>query len=314
MRLFIVDDDVGMDRDGVWEKGSYWLPWFKFTDPDGGLELIYILREPNVTVLGVTTMMGVVTADVAVSAAKKILTVLDRDDVPVLPGAQIPADLGKETAASRFIVDMVRKYPGRVEIIATGPLTNIATAMMMEPELPKLWHTLHFATGEFLGKLGKKSKWFNLSFLGISDLNINIDPVAAEYVLKYGGSFPIYPNELMDDVVLERRDHEKIRKTERSKRARFIAYELAPLNFLTKFFNPWRGIPVHGAVAVGLILNPKLRCKTIESAIVMKKYGYRGYAFELSDDPVLPKHKIHFHLDKVARNQIHKRLLERILK
>lgn len=157
-----------------------------------------------------------------------------------------------------------------------------------------------------------RGKWFNLSFLGISDLNINVDFHATEYVLKYGGSFPIYPNELMDDVVLERRDYEKIRKTERSKRARFIAYELAPLNFLIKFFNPWRGIPVHGAVAVGLILNPKLRCKTIESAIVMKKYGYRGYAFELSDEPALAKHKIYFDLDRAARNQIRQKLLKRI--
>ena len=39
--LFIIDDDVGMNRDGVWDEGHYWLNFVKITDPDGGLELIY---------------------------------------------------------------------------------------------------------------------------------------------------------------------------------------------------------------------------------------------------------------------------------
>lgn len=42
-RLFIIDDDIGMDRVGVGKTGSYWMPWLKITDPDGGLELIYAL-------------------------------------------------------------------------------------------------------------------------------------------------------------------------------------------------------------------------------------------------------------------------------
>lgn len=62
-----------------------------------------------------------------------------------------------------------------VEIIATGPLTNIATAMMMEPRLPQFWKELHFGTGEFLGALGNLSDLFWLTLIGIGDLNIHVD-------------------------------------------------------------------------------------------------------------------------------------------
>lgn len=255
--------------------------------------------------------MGAVTSDVAISAAENILKVLGRKDVPVFKGAQTPADLGKETAASRFIVDMVRKYPGRVEIIATGPLTNIATAMMMEPELPKLWHTLHFATGEFFGSLGEKSDWYKFYLLGLSDLNINVDVAATEYVLAHGGSFPVYPNELMDDISFVRSDYQKIKDAgeTKSKLARFLTHELGPLNFLARFFR----IPLHAVIPMGIILDPEAKCEVIEKAVVMKKSGIRGYAFALSDDPGLPKHKICFQLDNAGKNAIHEKLMQRLL-
>ena len=44
-RLIIIDDDIGLNWEAVWKHGHYEFPYLKITDPDGGLELIYALRD-----------------------------------------------------------------------------------------------------------------------------------------------------------------------------------------------------------------------------------------------------------------------------
>ncbi|HBL21802.1 MAG TPA: nucleoside hydrolase, partial [Alteromonas mediterranea] len=41
-------------------------------------------------------------------------------------------------SSAQFIVDMARKYPGEITIVAIGPLGNLALALRLEPDLPKL--------------------------------------------------------------------------------------------------------------------------------------------------------------------------------
>ncbi|MFX0135879.1 MAG: nucleoside hydrolase [Candidatus Hodarchaeota archaeon] len=307
--IIIIDDDVGMFKDAIWKYGHYAIPWLKITDPDGGLELIYGLRDPNTQVLGVTIIMGVASTDVCVQAAKNILNILNIKDVPVLRGARTPKDLGVETEAARFIVNTVMDNPGQVEIIATGPLTNIATAIMIEPELPKYWHTLHFATGEFRSALGEISDLYYPSLLGIPDLNINVDINATRYVLEHGEAFPIYPNEIMDDIILTRKDYNRI-KNAGTKIGNYIAYELKIHDFIFGIFG---GMIPHGVVPIALALDPSYKCKTIESAIVMKNYGSQGYAFVLSNNPKLNKHKIYLRINEADKGRIHQKLIERLI-
>jgi len=231
----------------------------------------------------------------------------------VLKGAESHRDLGKETEAARFIVNMCRRYPGRVEIIATGPLTNIATALMMEPKLPELWKTLHFATGEFRGKLGVRSDLYLPILFGVQELNTNVDYKATNYVLKHGGSFPIYPNEVMDDVIVSGSDYKRI-KASKSNLAKFLTYEMRITNFIFSHFIPLsRGLVTHGVIPTAMALDPTYKSETIESAVEMRGYGYQGYTFILSDNPELPKHKIHIKLDKATTERMHETLIKRLL-
>lgn len=311
-RLIIIDDDVGFYRDIVWKYGSYILPWVKITDPDGGLELIYALREPNVRVLGITTIMGCANTEICVQAANRVLKVLGLNEIPVLIGARSPSDLGVETKAARFIIDAVMNNPGKVEIIATGPLTNIATAMMLEPKLPKYWRKLHFATGEFRKALGETSDLYVPTILGFSDLNTNMDVKATQYILNHGGAFPIYPNEIMDDIFLNRTDYKLIIRAGTSL-GDFVAYELRIANFISNYFVPFsKGIATHGVIPTGLALDPSYECECIESAVVMKDFGYQGCAFVLSNDQDLPKHKIYVKLKESSKERMHRTLINRL--
>ena len=40
--------------------------------------------------------------------------------------------------AVNFMIDTIRKYPGEVILWCGGPLTNVALALQIEPDLPKL--------------------------------------------------------------------------------------------------------------------------------------------------------------------------------
>ena len=152
----------------------------------------------------------------------------------------------------------------------------------------------------------------NGELIGIPDLNINVDVEATKYVLKHGGNFPIYPNEVMDEIKLSRSDYYKI-KNSGSLLGKFLGYELNIHNFLFNEIAPIGGIIPHGVVSTGLALDLTYDCKYIESAVEMRNFGSQGYAFVLSNNPNLPKHKIYYKLNKDSKKRIHKTLLERCI-
>lgn len=288
-RLIIIDDDLAMLKHEVARDGTYMAPWLKITDPDGGLELIYVLREPGVRVLGVTCAMGCSSTRVCMESAKKILELAGHPEIPVLEGARSAADLGKPTEAARFIIDMVMGHPGQVEIIATAPLTNIATALMLEPCLTKNWKALHFATGEFMGALGEKSDAYPLRYF-YHDLNINADPEAARYVLDRGGDFPIYPNEIMDDAWLTRADLRALKQAD-TPLARLVADELNPFFSVVSTVGRlvgFRGLNLHGVIPAAMAFDPSLAepPRMLRVTMVPAKSG--GFAFALTNDPAVP--------------------------
>jgi purine nucleosidase len=180
MRTILLDTDIG-------------------SDVDDALALGVALASPELRIVGVTCVAKIARRRAA--AAARILGFAGRGDVPVFVGED-EAVLRKERfvwreiedrglpdgpdaavaaePAPEAIVRLARELPG-LELVAIGPLTNLARALALDPELPKRVAGLTVMGGHVrdvrIGRLRCKP--------GI-DYNLCSDPEASVSVLGAG--------------------------------------------------------------------------------------------------------------------------------
>ncbi|MGI5441769.1 nucleoside hydrolase [Streptomyces shenzhenensis] len=182
-RRLILDTDVAMGAPGE--------------DIDDGFALAYAIAEPALRLDLVTTVEGNTDVDSATVLALELLHRLGRSDIPVVRGAD-RALLGIRRARTRqsdvlqrfgspppsdrraatAIVDHVMAHPGEVTLAQIGPLTNLATALAIEPELATAIDRIVLMGGYFFGTQN------NATVPG--EFNIWADPEAAVRVLRSG--------------------------------------------------------------------------------------------------------------------------------
>ncbi|MFF5296132.1 nucleoside hydrolase [Paractinoplanes globisporus] len=128
------------------------------TGVDDALAIAYLLATPSVSLLGIGTCNGNTSA---VQAARNTLGLLDLSHVPDIPvaigegeirrgAAEVHGDNGvggvalphggepDPRTATQLLRDLVRDNPGELHILATGPCTNLATALTEMPEISGL--------------------------------------------------------------------------------------------------------------------------------------------------------------------------------
>jgi purine nucleosidase len=174
------------------------------TGIDDALGLLYACAAPKTTILGVSTVAGNVDLVRATRNTRAVLALAGRADIPVWPGCARPImrepedasavhggsglghavlpdppTAGKPGNAIDEIVAAARARAGEMVLVATGPLTNIAVALMREPDLPKLLKRLVLMGGAF--KEGGNTT-------PAAEFNIWHDPEAARIVFQsFGG-------------------------------------------------------------------------------------------------------------------------------
>ncbi|MBT9777784.1 nucleoside hydrolase [Clostridium sp. MCC353] len=170
---------------------------------DDSLALMMALSSPELDVVGITTVCGNVPPHMGAENALKLLKFMDRLDIPVYCGEAMPlvreyvsaqdthgmdglGESGLETVteaewkdgAVDFILETLRTEE-QLSIIAIGPLTNIAKALMKDPAAFERIDT-------FVSMGGSYKSHGNCS--PVAEYNYWCDPDAAEYVYKNLGT------------------------------------------------------------------------------------------------------------------------------
>lgn len=138
------------------------------SDVDDALALAMLFGSPDVDLVGVTTVYGDV--EVRARIARRLARLAGHDGLSVAAGAEHPlsgaeawwagfegqlyADLGAEAyledvPASEFLVERVAAAPGQVDVVAIGPLTNIAEAIRADPGFAGAVRRLYVMGGRF---------------------------------------------------------------------------------------------------------------------------------------------------------------------
>lgn len=171
---------------------------------DDAMALMYLGRHPEADVVAIGAVHGNVSAALSSENVLRILDHLGLSHVPVAVGAErgltrpahpapeVHGDDGlgnvglikssREPVAEDAALQLVRlahSAPGTFDVLATGPLTNLAMALILDPDLPSLVRhvTVMGGTATVIGQMTP-----------VAEANIWHDPVAAELVFNAGWS------------------------------------------------------------------------------------------------------------------------------
>ena len=175
------------------------------TDPgvDDTIAICTALRSPEVSVIGLTSVFGNAPGEITAQNALRLVELEGNNSIPVARGSDTPLVLppdmlgtwvhgedgmgntnppppkGKviSQSAAEFIVKMAHKYPHEITLVPVGPLTNIALALLLDPQISNL-------IKEVIIMGGAVSNPGNIS--PVAEANIYHDPHAADIVMAAG--------------------------------------------------------------------------------------------------------------------------------
>ncbi|MEO7588701.1 MAG: nucleoside hydrolase [Arachnia sp.] len=177
------------------------------TGIDDSLALLYLLASPEAEILAITCTSGNVPArQVAINnlawlelCGSPEIEVALGSEVPVLAPlvtteethgpqgigyAELPAPSRQISSrhATEVWIELARSRPGEITGLVTGPLTNLALALRIEPELPRLLKRVVIMGGAFnhAGNTLPTTEW-----------NVAVDPESAKMVFDAFSGLPV---------------------------------------------------------------------------------------------------------------------------
>lgn len=194
------------------------------TDPgiDDAMALLMLARDPRAELLGITTVFGnaavtTTTAnalalcerfgiDVPVARGAAHALVLPPGDYPeLIHGRDGMGNVGLTPARSRraerqaapqFISELARAHSGELTLVAVGPLTNLALALQLDPQLVEHVKQVVVMAGAF----GTHGHGGNVS--PVAEANVAGDPHAADRVFTAAWPVTIVGLDVTHEVLM----------------------------------------------------------------------------------------------------------------
>jgi len=243
------------------------------SDIDDGFALALALAEPSISVELVTSVNGNADVESGSFLSVELLHRLGHPDIPVVQGAAAPLvfpdkrrgapdyvqrDFGHRKPQPGFaaaeIARRIDAEPGELTIVAIGPLTNIAAAINLDPDLPSKVKEIVIMGGVFLGHTNSEVK--------PGEFNFFVDPEAADAVVRSGAPIRLVGLDVTVQVQLTREQATEMTSSD-SEFSQFAGeYTIAWIDHLLKQHpgDPFAGksCAMHDPLAVAAVSHPQL--------------------------------------------------------
>jgi len=239
---------------------------------DDMMAIMLASSSDDLELLGITTVAGNQTGEKTYRNALKTLTLIGRTDVPVARGADKPlfrdltvapeihgvsgldgADLpeprvqGVEQHAVDFLVQTVMESGTPLILVPTGPLTNVALAMLKDPRITTKLERIVLMGGAV----------FDSNITPAAEFNIYVDPEAAKVVFGSGVPITMVGLDVTNKALFGFDDIEELSRLNGN-----VSRVVSPL---LKFFAQankdifgFDGAPLHDALAIAHLIKPEV--------------------------------------------------------
>ncbi len=245
---------------------------------DDMIAIILACSSDEIDLMGITTVAGNQTGDKTFINTLKVLTLINRIDIPVARGFDKPifrkltvaprihgvsgldgADLPEPKTellnrvktlnihAVDFIIKSVKESDEKVTIVPTGPLTNIAIALLKEPLIKDNIDRIILMGGAV----------YDSNITPASEFNIYVDPEAAKIVFESGIPITMVGLDVTNKAILTFKDIEELNNLQ-GRVSGVIAPLLKFFAQANKDFFGIGGAPLHDALAVSYIIMPDI--------------------------------------------------------
>ncbi len=237
---------------------------------DDMVAIMLAAASDEIDLLGITTVAGNQIGEKTFRNALRILTLINRKDISVargfdgplvrklvvapeihgvsgLDGADLPEPAVKplKVHAVDFIIETLRKSSGGIYLVPTGPLTNVAVALLKAPDIKEKIERIVLMGGAV----------FDSNTTPAAEFNIYVDPEAAKIVFESGVPITMVGLDVTDKAIFNFDDIEKLRRFN-GKVSRVVAPLLKFFGNANKEIYGFNGAPLHDALAVSVLINP----------------------------------------------------------
>jgi len=239
---------------------------------DDMMAIMLASSSDDLELLGITTVAGNQTGEKTYQNALKTLTLIGRTDVPVARGADKPlfrdltvapeihgvsgldgADLpeprvqGVEQHAVDFLVQTVMESGTPLILVPTGPLTNVALAMLKDPRITTKLERIVLMGGAV----------FDSNITPAAEFNIYVDPEAAKVVFGSGVPITMVGLDVTNKALFGFDDIEELSRLN-GKVSRVVAPLLKFFAQANKDIFGFDGAPLHDALAIAHLIKPEV--------------------------------------------------------
>ncbi|OED40009.1 nucleoside hydrolase [Chromatiales bacterium (ex Bugula neritina AB1)] len=245
---------------------------------DDAVAILLALASPaELELIGISVVGGNVKLDATVLNTRKLLSLAARDDIDVYAGCPRPmlreivtaehvhGDTGLDSGSGRelpdplrpvadkhavnFIIDSVRNAAaGEITLVATGPLTNIAVAFAMAPDIIERLQEL-----VIMGGAGFEPG----NVTPAAEFNIYVDPHAARAVFESSVKLTMFGLDITHQMLITPPRLKAIE--EHGGRVGAVVADL--LDFFNRYDigkYGWDGAPLHDPCTIAWLIDPTL--------------------------------------------------------